>query len=199
MRLKNNQDVLSLQWRKKYLTYVKSEVCAKRKIEALRRQSVYNDNTKEWVIKSLSKELSNETVQVMANRASNISIAKKVINKLSQVYNAGVIRTVDSPNDQVAIDLLTDELDFESFMKKINKFLELQKNVLVQVIPQKVLSDEKELFKIKMKAITPAYYDIILDHEDDDIIRGYVLSEMIIREKNQPYELYQGQRNRDLR
>ena len=192
------EEILNEQWRKYYLECLSMH--QERKLEAKKRQEIYKDLAKKWVIKQLSEELGPDSLKAAKNRASNISICKKIINKTATVYQSGVLRTVEDATSQVAIDALSDEMDFNTIMRNVNALLELHKNLLVQVIPQKnnLESIEKELYDIIVRYFHPEYYDPILDYHNPKIARGFVLSDFIMKDQKE-FELYQGQRNKKFK
>ncbi|NOS67172.1 MAG: hypothetical protein HOO67_02295, partial [Candidatus Peribacteraceae bacterium] len=93
-KLLKDEQLLDVAFRKKVITEITAGENVTRKNLALRKQEIYKDQVRKWVIEALSKEFSPETVKQMENRAANISVLKKIVNKLAKSYNNGVDRTI---------------------------------------------------------------------------------------------------------
>jgi hypothetical protein len=156
-----------------------------RKAQALRRHEIYRDENSKWVMKGIEKEgFKTSTVEMMRNRASNISIARKIINKLAQTYVGGVARTVEDAKSQESIDKLADELEFDTRMKKSDRYRQLQKNTLVQIVPVPNLREtnlEREAgtttglkYDLQIKILAPFEYDVI-EQPFDETSPGVVI------------------------
>jgi len=159
-----------------------SEENIERRAQALRRHEIYRDQNKKWVMQAIEKEgFKAETVEQMRNRATNISIARKIVNKLAQTYVGGVERKIgDEPSgdgvnqDQESLDELVDELDFNTKMKKADRFRQLFKNSLVGCYPVlgaretklALTGDQKKKNCLKVKVLAPWEYDAIEDPND---------------------------------
>lgn len=185
MKLINESQILDPGFRKAVIEEITGTENVERKRRELRKYEIYRDMTRKWVVESLLQEgLKNETVRIMETRASNISIAKKIVNKLAQNYVHGVLRTIDDKNSQTSIDDLTKELDFNSKMDKADKYVQLFKNTLVGIIPEndfKFSSPEAQKFKLKMKVIPPYLYDAIEDKSDNEEARVIILTDFVER------------------
>lgn len=200
MKLKDENDVLDLKWRQAYIKQIESSENQERKNEALKRFEIYRDQTRKWVFKALKKQnLKEETLRQMEASVSNLSILKKVVNKLAKVYQTAPIRQVESDDDRAKIDMLEDELDFDTAMAKTNRYLELSKNAIVYVVPQKnviqSLNSSKPIFDLKVKVLNSHAYDPILDFDNCEVARGFVLSDYNEASSNE-FEQYTGKRSR---
>lgn len=152
----------------------------RRKSHFLKKHEIYRDKNKKWVIESLQKEgLRSETIAQMSNRASNISIARRIVNKLARNYVTPPGRSVQSGED--AIEAWTDELDFNTKMKKADRYRELFRNTLVQVVPTKdtreSLLTNKDKYRLNVKILPPWSYDVIEDENDRTRPGVVILSE----------------------
>lgn len=152
-----------------------------RKNAMLRRHEIYRDKNSKWVMNAIEKEgFKAVTVEQMRNRASNISIARKIVNKLARTYVGGVDREAADETSQVSIDLLADELDFDTKMKKSDRYRQLFKNTMVFPVP--VLSArEPGKYKIIMRVLAPWEYDVIEDPNDRTQARVVVLTQFLER------------------
>lgn len=193
MRIFQDEQILDLGFRKKVIEEILGPENICRKNEALRRYEVYRDKTVKWVLEKLKKEgLKASTLQLMENRAANVSICRKIVNKLARVYNGGVQRLALNPADQPKIDELAKMLSLNIKMKKSDKFRELQKNTLLQVIPEldaiHSIDDQKK-FNLKVRNYQPWQYDAIEDYYDHERPRCFVLTDFVERNRGYGYVL----------
>lgn len=179
MKLYSEEQLLNVEVRKEIIKEIQSTSNIARKVEAKKRHEVYKDNTIKFVLEKLENEgLRPNTVQLMKNRASNISICRKVISKLSRSYQNGVIREVAGGDETMGtkISLLSLLLDFNSNMKKCDRLLHLQKNCMPWFVPEEY---EPGKFVIKFKVFSPEQYDAIPSARDPECPIAIVLSEFI--------------------
>lgn len=174
MRLTSENQILNQEFRTQVQKEIESKENLQRKKEMKRRYEVYNDLVRKHVIARLESEMDGSTVSEMVHRAANISICKKIIDKKARVYKNGVVR-------KAADDLLDEQLvEMESClklnneMKKVNRYMELFRNVTVQVLP--VIDEATGKYKIKLNTLAPHYYDVIEDAHDPTQARVYILS-----------------------
>lgn len=174
MKLHSEDQLLDIEVRRDIIKEIRSSPNVKRKKEALRRHEVYKDRTKKFVMEKLEAEgLKKTTLAIMKNRASNISICKKIINKLARAYNNGLVRDAGNDETNTAISYIASELDIDSRMKKADKYLRLQKNCLLWLMPERVM----EKWIIKLRVMGPWQYDAVESVVDADIPLGIVLSD----------------------
>lgn len=192
-KLAKDEELLNQEFRSRILAEISTPENIERKNFALRRHEIYRDRIKKWVMEALNKEgLSAKTLAQMENRAANISICKKVVNKLARLYVGSVIRKVDDKPSQLAIDDLTDVLCFDSKMKKADRYRQLFKNCLIRVMPEKdsVESTEGEdKFTLKMNILAPWQYDVVEDANDKEKARVIILSDFVERNNSQTTSL----------
>jgi hypothetical protein len=184
MKLFKEADVLDLGFRRKVIEEIKSPENSHRKYESLKRYEIYKDRVKRYVVDALIKEgLKPETVEQMANRCSNISICRKVVNKLARTYSGGVSRETSSnmESTQTQIDELSRLLCFDEKMRKGDRYRELQKNMMFQIVPEGTLdpSIEAQKYKLSMRCLLPWHYDVIEDCRDREIARCVILSDFV--------------------
>jgi len=182
MHLEQEQNILDEGYRKKVITEIMhSQENISRKDQALRKHEIYRDMNKKWVMEALVREgFKQKTLFQMENRAANISICRKIINKLAQTYIGGVKRTVEDTSSQESIDALANELDVDSVMKKSDRFRQLFKNTMIQVVPIPSITevDESDEYKwrLMMKVLAPWEYDVIEDYHDKTQARVVILT-----------------------
>lgn len=188
MKFRQEEDVLNEEFRKQVLQEILAPENMARKQEARKRYEIYKDKTKKFVIERLKAQgLKSETIQSMQNRCSNISILKKIVDKLSSAYTAGVSRS--SSADDEATQLLENEfiseyedfLNFDKKQKKADRYRELFKNTMIQVVPvlDQVASrkEGRDVYKISQRVLAPWQYDVIEDCEDREEARVVILSD----------------------
>ena len=181
--IKTQEDILDQGFRAKVLAEIVGMENKNRKMRELRKYEIYKDRTRKWVIESLTKELAPETIAQMENRAANISVCRKIVNKLARCYVAGVERKIADDTSQKSIDLYTDELDFNTMMRKAERFLQLFKNTLIQVYPEAEETEEGPKYSIEARVLPPFLYDIIEDPKDKEKAMVVILTEFV--ERNQ--------------
>jgi hypothetical protein len=175
MKLRNEQDLLDEYFRAAVIKDILADENVNRRKEHLKRREIYKDLTSKWVMKQLAnEELSEATLAMMKNRCANISICKKIVDKLARTYKGGVIRTVDDESANEIIGELVRLLNFDQKQKKIDKYLELHKNAMAFIVPEKSKDDE---YKLKMRALAPWQYDVIHDAVDKEVPRVLILTD----------------------
>lgn len=160
-----------------------------RKAQELRKHEVYRDLTKKWVMASIVKEgYKPVTVERMKSRATNVSISRKIVNKVATTYNGGVersigARVVPEPNEdgtpgvsipnpaQISLDQLVDALCVNTKMKTADRYHTVFRNTLLGIVPVKDTNESKKAggdrFRIAMRALPPWMYDVIPDPHDE--------------------------------
>lgn len=179
MRIKTEQDILKLEVRKAIIDEIKGSENQARKHEAYKRYLCYKDKTKDFVTEQLLKQFDQTTVEEMQYCVANVSLVRKIIDKLARVYNNGATREIIG-DEQATENLhsLEKELDFNSQIRTANKFLKLQKNLAFYVKPCPVYqSDGSFKYKIKLDPLNPYLYDVIEDYYDRTKPMAYVLSD----------------------
>ena len=169
------QDLLDQDKRKALIkTLIRGPENMARKREAYRRHRCVKDHTDDYVIDLLLKQFEEPTVVEMQYAISNISLVRKVIDKLARVYSNGVKRTIgeEGSYETKQLDDLVKALNFNARMKKGNRYFKLNRIVDFYVRPVPV--DGK--FEIKVTPLAPYLYDVIPDPENEELPLAYVLS-----------------------
>lgn len=171
MKLISEDQILDLGFRELVISeMIDGHENLSRKHQELRKHEIYRDRNQKWVMQALAHEgYKDVTLARMRNRASNISICRKIVNKLAQTYVGGVKRLVEDKQSQESIDLWTDELDVDTRFKKLDRYRQLFKNTRAHIVPVPVEFDDKGipiLFKMVMRILAPWEYDIIEDAHD---------------------------------
>lgn len=168
-------DLLNQEVRAAFIKSFASSANQQRKTDAFRAYQCLKDKTHLYVIENLSNQFASETVQEMMTQLSNVSILRKVIEKLARVYSNGVKRTMPNPEDTKEIEEAAKLLDFDGAMKKANRYYRTFKNTLVFVKPLKSSDQEDYGFEIEVKP--PFHYDVIPDPENPKVPLAVVLSD----------------------
>lgn len=163
--VKSEDEILDQRVRKAIIQEIMGYENQERKRKSLTRYECYKDNTKKHIIQALRKQFDRKTVDEMTYATANVSIVRKIINKLAMVYNYGARRKLD--NDAATEQLTKAEkvLEFNSKMKKANRFLKLQKNIMI--FPKPVPMEDGK-YTIKLEILQPHQYDIIEDFYDKE-------------------------------
>lgn len=182
MKIRSEEDLLNLDVRKKIIEDILGSENENRKMGELRRHEVYRDKIKKWVLHSLLNEgFKPETIAQMENRASNISICRKIVNKLAQTYIGGVERKVDDASSQLSIDALADELDVNTALKKSDRYRQLFKNTSVQVVARRCMEPledgYEEKYTIALKVLAPWEYDVVQDYYNPEKAMAFILTD----------------------
>jgi hypothetical protein len=98
--IKGEDDLLNPEIRKKLLEEIEGQGNRRRKAEMFKRYECLKDHTSPYVRQLLNQRFEPSTVQEMEASITNISFARKVIDKLAKVYSNGVKRTL--PEDDTA-------------------------------------------------------------------------------------------------
>lgn len=186
MVLKNEDDILSKEFRLDVIKSIGKPYNIKRKNESVKRHDIYRDRTKKYVIENLlSSGLKKEHVMKMAARASNISIAKKVISKLARLYVSGVRRSSDFEPMNDVIATYTDSMNFNVVKKKADRYFELFKNCLVFVGPE--FDDREAAYRIVSKVYAPYEYDALVSKYSKENAKAFIFSDFTKDEKDREY------------
>lgn len=182
MKIFDEDQILDINFRKKVIEEITGHENIARKKEARKRYDVYKDRSTKYVKERLENEgLESSTVNSMMNRASNISICKKIVNKLARAYLGGAKRETGEDSSDIQVQAYSKLLNFDQKQKKSDKYRELYKNCAIQFIPE-IDSVEtgragRDLYNIKQRVFSPWQYDVIHDSCDREKARVYILSD----------------------
>lgn len=189
MRFTSEEDILNEEFRKQVIDeIVKSEENRERKFQAVRRDEIYQDQSKKWVMHAVEKEgYKKETVEQIRNRATNISFAKKVVNKKARAYSGGVQRKTDVESDNESITKIEALLNVNTVMRKWDRKLELHRNALLKIVPvcnqreTKKSADGRHIYELVLRVLTPWQYDVIEDPHNKERAAVIIESEFAER------------------
>lgn len=184
MKMQNEEQLLDKDFRKRVIAEIEGEENQKRKYNMKKRYDVFKDSSKEYVIEAMTEESQDKKIALeIKNRASNISFARKIIDKKAMVYKDGVLRKTDK--DQDALDAIVDITNFNSKMKKTNKYAELFRNAVVNILPY--LDPYENKYSYVVKVLQPYLYDVIEDQVNPEIARAYVTSYFVNNDSTLSY------------
>jgi hypothetical protein len=172
MRIDNEEALLNEEVRARIIEEIGGRENRERKQSAYKRYKCYKDQTHLYVLDHLIAQFDDATVQEMQYALCNISFTKKIVNKLARVYSNGVKRECKRKGDTKKVEEHEKLLKFNQVMKKLNRFLRLQQNVLLYVKPVKV----GEKYRPKLVPLQPFFYDVIEDPNDPETPMAVILS-----------------------
>ena len=128
-----SDDDVATYLRKYYFT----DVEAKRKQRARRRDNFYNDGGDDVLVSDIRTFFEDPHVQKLRERFVEISkynnVTKRIVNELSTVYSRPAKRTVDSESDNATYQEIIRFTQLDSFMRSVNQALNLHGNLLISV------------------------------------------------------------------
>lgn len=181
MRIKFENEILNQQTRMMLIQEIEGQENRSRKAEAYKRYQCYKDKTNDYVIDLLLRQFDTATVYEMRYAISNVSLVRKIIDKLSRVYAHGAERKLDSEENTKKLQDLAKKLCVQTEMKKANRFLKLQKNLALYVKPCPEYTKEGTVEKwgIKLESLNPFHYDVVEDYHDRTKPMVFVLSNYV--------------------
>lgn len=168
MKLQKESDILDAAYRKQIIDEILGLENQYRKNELFKRFECFRDKTSNYVYQELLKQFDKSTVDEMSYALANVSIVKKIINKLSRVYSVDVTRKEDDN-----IKEIIKETQFNAKMKKLNRYLKLFKNAALYVRPTKC---DEEKYEIQFVPLQPYLYDVIESPHDATEAEVVILS-----------------------
>lgn len=180
MRILSEEEILNEDIRKRIITEILDQENVDRKRRAFKAYEIFKDQTKKYVIESLSKEMEAETIEEMRSRAANISICKKIVNKKARIYKSTPKRSiqdsVDDKKTQFAVEELYDLVKFNTKAKKLNRFYELRNNTAFQIVP---VEDDNGKYYLSVRALPDFLYDVVENAKDPEQPMVYITSPFV--------------------
>lgn len=177
MQLKSESDILLPGFRKQVIEEILGPENQNRRNDAFKRYEALKDQTDYYVYDLLMQQFDPTTVNEMQYAVTNISITRKVIDKLARVYNSGVKRTLENEADTDTVEIMAQRLHFNTKMKKLNRYLKLFRNALAFPAPIKTLVGDQEKWDIKLNILAPYLYDVIEDPNNPEEPAVIILSD----------------------
>lgn len=178
MRLKNEDEILDEGTRKRIIEEIEGDENQRRKSMAYDRHHIWKDRTIDYVRTKLMMLLDPATVVEMEYALSNISITKKIIDKLAKVYANGVERSYEDDDENTEkLNALEKKLKATATMKTINKFLKLQRNTALYIKPTRFFDKNGDpKMRPSWNPLSPYLYDVVDEHDDRTRPMVFVLS-----------------------
>jgi hypothetical protein len=159
MLIRTEAELANEATRKKLIERFDDAANQRRKAEAFMAYECLKDRTSTYVAEALLKQFEPETVDEMQMVLTNISVLRKVIDKLAKVYALGVKRTLgEDEADTSYIEDAAKYLKMNAAMKKANRYYRAFKNTLAYVKP---VPAGNGLFDIKIEILPPFKYDVV--------------------------------------
>jgi len=173
-RIKNEDDLLKEEVRHQIITEIEGAENKRRKSVAYKWHEIWKNKSKQYVRELLTLMLDTSTVREMEYAMSNISVTRKIIDKLARVYSNGVTRSYeDNPEQTERLDCLGKLLQANAQMKTLNKLLKLQKNSALYCKP--IESTEGTAYPAWIP-MSPHLYDVVEKHNDRTKPLAFILS-----------------------
>lgn len=164
MQIKSEQDILNPGIRKQIIDEINGAENQRRRAEAFKRYECLKDRTDFYVLELLLQQFDRNTVWQMQYAVTNLSIARKIVDKLARVYQNGVKRTVTKDEKSTkAVEEIAGILNVNTRMKKLNRYLKAFRNVLAYVAPVKHAEGGQEKYGVELKPMPPHLFDVIED------------------------------------
>lgn len=179
MKLLNEDQLLDKKFRAAVIEDIKSSANQARRQEARKRSEVDQDNTVKYVMEKLQREgMAGETLAIMENRAANISICKKIINKLARVYAGSVSRTTSDGGKKTEeqIASIAKLLNFTRSQKNADRLTRLHKTCMTWIYPEAIGDGT---YKYCVKVYDPSQYDIIESPTDPEKPAAVIFSDYV--------------------
>jgi hypothetical protein len=160
MKITNEAQILDEGFRAKVIQEIEQSENKSRKYDAYKRYQCYKDMTNHYVMSLLMRQFEKSTVEEMRYALSNISIVRKVIDKLARVYSNGVTREISG--DETATKKLKEiekKFNLNDKLKTTNRFLKLHKNTAVFVKPYPIAEDPSK-YAVCLEILQPYLYDV---------------------------------------
>lgn len=140
-----------------------------RRALAKRRQDIYKDGGKKFLLEQIKTEFGPDAVKEM--RLTPINFLKKVINKLSTIYKEAPVRKCELESDQILLDYYVEELEFNQKMQKVNRYYNLHSNTAMYFVP---IGNE-----IEFMVIPPYLYSLVSNPINPLEIKTWIFSAFI--------------------
>jgi hypothetical protein len=161
VKITNENQILDEGYRAKLIQEIEQSENKSRKYEAYKRYQCYKDGTNHYVMSLLMRQFEQSTVEEMRYALSNISIIRKVIDKLARVYSNGVVREISGDEEATKkLKQIEKVLCLNDKLKTTNRFLKLHKNTALFVKPYP-LADDPSKYAITLEVLQPYLYDVL--------------------------------------
>lgn len=112
---------------------IKGESEVNRRTLQKRRQDIYKDGGKQFLIDQILHEFGKDGLKEM--RLAPINLLKKIVNKRSSIYKKAPTRTTTNPSDQKLVDYYVESMKLNQIMQKANRYFTLASNTVIYTRP----------------------------------------------------------------
>lgn len=190
-----DEQILDPNFRRGIIKEIEGDENRMRKAMAMRRFEIFRDQVKKYVMQRLRAQgFKDDTIQIMLQRASNISICKKIVKKKARAYSNGVDRMIPGDEDgTLAVQELAEMLGVSQQFKKGDEYRNLSRNAAMFVHPIKEYDEEgyegeaRGRYGMCIRTLHPHLYDVIPDAQNREKARCLILSEF---PAGNPYPLF---------
>lgn len=132
---------------------------------------IYENDLLKYVERMLKHEMGEQTFAQIVTRIPPINMVKKIVDKLSTIYQSGVMRKVvdGTDSDQELLDYYIDQFDMNSKMNQGNEFFNLDRYNLMMPF----LDDENQ--KPALRAVPNDKFLVYSDNQINPMTATHVL------------------------
>lgn len=162
-------DVLNQAFRKQVIQEIEGDENRRRKADHQKRQDIFNNKQRKYVLDMLVKEFSESTVRDMRT-CTSINLVKRIIGEQASIYKSEPKREVAGLSDQQKAQLasLYDSAEANKKLKSLNQKYKLHEQAFMQVIPKHG--------GIKLRCLAPHQLDVVPSLEDPEVGEIFIVS-----------------------
>ena len=141
-----------------------------RKAEHLKRNRVYNDYQRDYVLEMLTREFSKATVSDMRT-VTSINLCRRIIDEMASIYKRKPERSFGFDNESSiheSIEKIYQDAKIDTHLKRANQKFKLHHQCCIQVIPKDG--------KIQLRVLAPHQYDVVPMPENPEQAYAYIIS-----------------------
>jgi len=148
---------------------IESDDNKRRKAEHQKRQHVFNDHLRPYVLSMLGKEFSPQTVSEMRT-CTSLNLSKRIVQEMASIYRRSPERTYAEATEIQfeGIEAIYTAAKANVKLKRSNEKYKLHDQCAIQVIPKDG--------EICVKLLAPHQYDVIPDPMDPERPLAYIIS-----------------------
>jgi hypothetical protein len=162
-------NLASQEDRVKLINSINSQNNKERKQISLRQFEIQSGRIKQYVREDLLSQYSHQTVKETPI-VSSINVQKRIVEKKSTVYKAGVNRSFTMLNDNqiAAMNLIYRDMCADSKLNQMNKGFNYQDQSIGMILPKNG--------KLQMRIFKMHQIDVIPSDNDPETAMGYIIS-----------------------
>lgn len=178
-KITKEDQILDQGFRAKVIQEIEGGENRARKYDAYKRYQCYKDGTNGYVMSLLMRQFEAATVEEMRYALANISLVRKVIDKLARVYSNGVKREISGDEEATKrLQEIEKVLKLNEKLKTTNRFLKLQKNTDVFIKPYPLVDDPTK-WALCLEVLQPYLYDVLESEYDRSQGIVFIMSDYV--------------------